>query len=542
MARVVAVVAGAILAAPAPAHAYEFWLRAQSTGQAYELQGYSLVGPDLILGRHRFTQTLALRITDIGDLAHDRLVAHLPNRGLRISWQSYVRVDHDFGEWTAGQIRLGTTRVDAIDAIPELAESSVALQLMYGYLQLDGLLDDRLTAQVGRVLADDGWGQAGIDGARARYEVPNTPLAVTATAGFRVRAASPLGVSAYELDGTSGAGCQEYVEGPTVGSGTWQLVDRNRALSNTVTTSDYAYCPQREVRQPTLGVQLATVRVGHLEAEVGYRRTWSGTVGVIGAVDRLDYPDLGLYPNDAGQAPASGVNEERLWARARVHLRAGDTAIEPYVDARYSIVNAVLDRGDLGVRLQRGAHTLEPSVEYFFPTFDADSIFNAFSIEATTDARLAYAYAPFGRGGIRALASAWVRHYAADAGQADYAGGGDASIERTFGERQRVHGKLTALADGGYGGRRAGGGVEAAWRPYDELWVRARGLVLAVREDELAYHGNVGVTTSSTTLSTTYKLGDTAAVHVILEGDDDALHALQLRALAVLDLAFVPEQ
>ncbi len=111
-----------------------------------------------------------------------------------------------------------------------------------------------------------------------------------------------------------------------------------------------------------------------------------------------------------------------------------------------------------------------------------------------------------------------------------------------FGERKRAHGKLTALADGGYGGRRAGGSVEAAWRPVDELWVRARGLVLAVREDDLAYHGNVSVVTSSTVLSGTYRLGNTAAFHVTCEADDDAIHALQLRAMGVLDLAFVPEQ
>ena len=315
---------------PRPAHAYEFWLNAQSIGQAYQLQGYSLIGPSLYLSRHRFTQTLALRITDIGDLSHDRLVAHLPDRGLRISWLSYLRVDHDFGDWTSGTVKIGTARVDAIDAIPELAENSVALDLMYGYLQLDGLLDDRLQMQVGRVLQDDGWGTTAIDGGRARLEVPSTPLAVTAEAGFRVRANSPLGVSAYELDGTSGAGCQEYVEGATPGTGTWQLIDRNRQITNVSTTSDYAYCPQRDVRQPSVGLQLATVRVGHVEAEIGYTRTWSTTVGLIGPVDRLDDPDVGLYPNEYGQAPSSGVDEERLWgarARAPRGRRDGDRAV-----------------------------------------------------------------------------------------------------------------------------------------------------------------------------------------------------------------------
>src|SRR5262249_23663818 len=157
----------------------------------------------------------------------------------------------------------------------------------------DGLADDRLRVRVGRVLEDDGWGSTGIDGAEVRYEVPTTPLAVTAVSGLRVRAASPLGASAYELDGTSGAGCQEDLEGPTPGSGRWQLIDRNRAITNNPSTSDFAYCPQREVNQPTFGVTLATAHYKNFGAELGYRRTWSDTVGLIGPVDRLDFPDLG---------------------------------------------------------------------------------------------------------------------------------------------------------------------------------------------------------------------------------------------------------
>src|SRR5437870_9000490 len=100
-------VAAVVLAAgAAPAHAYEFWLRSQSIGQAYQLRDYRLLGPDLFLGRRRITQTLALRIWDIGDLAAARRLAHMPERGLRISLQSYLRIDHDFGDYTSGAIRL----------------------------------------------------------------------------------------------------------------------------------------------------------------------------------------------------------------------------------------------------------------------------------------------------------------------------------------------------------------------------------------------------------------------------------------------------
>lgn len=536
--RRVCVLAAVVLAASREAHAYEFWLRAQTIGQAYELREYRLLGPDLFLGRHLITQTLALRIDDIGDLSAGRRRARLPDTGLRISWQSYLRVDHDFGDWSSGQVTLpGPIRRDALDAIPELQEWVAQLDLMYGYLQLDGLADDRATIQVGRILADDGWGTTAYDGASARYRVDEVPIAITANAGLRVRAASPLGVASYELDGTSGAGCQEYVEGPTPGSGHWQLIDRNRSITNSRLTSDFEYCPQRDVDQPTVGITLATARTRHWSAELGYRRTWSDTVGLIGPVDRLNFPDKGLYPNDFGQAPATGVNEERLWGRAQGQLQAGELRVEPYADARFSILNAVFDRADAGVRVHDGDHMIEPRVEYFFPTFDGDSIFNAFSIEPTTDARLAYSYTPAGP--WRGTADAWLRRYAHDDDTTSFAGGFDAGVDRMFGANWRGH--LDALWDDGYGGRRIGGSADAAWRAQQDLWLRGRVIVLGVREDSMSSLATRYVTSSAVT-SATFQLSDGVGLHVIAETDYDAVHDLQLRVIGVLDLAFYPEQ
>lgn len=529
-------VAAVVLAAvAAPAHAYEFWLRAQAIGQAYQLREYRLIGPDLFLGRRRFTQTLALRIWDVGDLAAARREAHLPERGLRISWQSYLRIDHDFGDYTSGRVTVPLTvpvRRDALDVTPELAESVASLELLYGYLELAGLYDDRLTLQIGRVLADDGWGATGVDGGAARLEVPSVPLAISASAGLRVRASSPLGLSAYELDGTSGAACQEYVEGPTPGTGSWKLIDRGRQITNNPLASDFEYCPEREVRQPTVGFTLATSRIAGFGAEIGYRRTWSDAVGRIGPVDRLTYPDLGLYPNDYGQAPATGVDEERLWARAHGELRAWGARIAPYADVRYSLLHAAIDRADAGVRLSRGDHTLEPAVEYFYPTFDGDSIFNAFALEPTTDLRLGYQRA----GAVSIHASAWLRAYHHEAGLASYAGGGDAGVERGFGTAW--HARADALWDDGYGGRRVGASAEAAWRAAPTLWLRGRAITLGVASDEA---DRARYVSSSTVISSTWRMSDSVALHTILEVDYDAIHDLQYRAVGVFDLAFAPE-
>ncbi len=530
MRAVVTVAIAVAIAAPSSAHAYEFWVRAHAIGQAYQLRQYRLVGPDLFLGRRRFTQTLALRITDIGGLSAERRVRRVRDVGLRVSWHSYLRVDHDFGTFTSGRVRLSPTiRRDAIDVFPELAESAAGLDLMYGHVTLDGIADDRVTVQLGRMLVDDGWGSGALDGATVQTQLP-VPFSITASGGFRVRASSYLGHHAFELDGTSGASCQEYVEGPTPGAGEWRLIDRNRRITNARLASDYELCPQRDVRQPTIGVSLASSRWKRGAFEVGYRRTWSRTVGLIDTADRLTYPDVGLYPDELGQAPATGVNEERLHARAHVDARAGSVKLTAYGDARWSLLHATIDRADLGVRARRGDHVLEPTLAYFFPTFDGDSIFNAFSIEPTADARVGYEHL----GWPRVHASGWLRRYL-DADRRPWSGGVEAGIEHA--PRPRMRARADVLWDDGFGGRRIGGTGELGWRARDSLWLRGRAIVLGVARDDRS-----DFVTSSVTLSTSLRISDGAALHVIAEGQHDEVHDTQTRALAVLDLAFTPEQ
>jgi hypothetical protein len=535
MLRRACVLAAMLAATTSPAHAYEFWLRAKTIGQAYQLRDYRLFGPDLFYGRRRITQLLSLRLFDIGDLASTRRRSRLPDNGIRISWQSYLRVDHDFGDFSTGRLTLaGPVRRDALDLYPELAEQVAGLDLMYGYLEVDGLADDRLTVKVGRILSEEGWGAAAFDGIAARVEPP-APVIVSASAGLRVRSSSPLGVAGFELDGTSGAGCREYVEGPTPGTGTWQLVDRNRAIKNQRLSSDYEYCPQREMRQPTVAVTLATAHLGHVSGELGYRRTWSETVGLIDTVDRLDYPDRGLYPNENGQAPATGVNEEHLWARASGTATHGDYRFEPYGDARFSLLHGLFDRADAGVRIRNGDHAIEPAVEYFFPTFDGDSIYNVFSIEPTTDVRVGYQYMPDDP--WRAHASAWLRRYSHAGDLPSIAGGADAGLEHAFGGAWR--GRFDALWDDGWGGRRVGGAADAAWRGTGRVWARGRVIVLGVHEDD-ASQGRRYVT-SSAVASTTIRIGERVGVHVIGEVDYDAIQELQTRLIGVIDLQFEPD-
>jgi hypothetical protein len=103
--------------------------------------------------------------------------------------------------------------------------------------------------------------------------------------------------------------------------------------------------------------------------------------------------------------------------------------------------------------------------------------------------------------------------------------------------------RVDALWDDGYGGRRVGGSAEVGWHPSRALWLRGRAIALAVARDD----GGEGSSarpryvTSSTVLGATWRVSDGIAVHGVVETDRDAIHDLQLRAVALLDFAFAPE-
>jgi hypothetical protein len=62
-----------------------------------------------------------------------------------------------------------------------------------------------------------------------------------------------------------------------------------------------------------------------------------------------------------------------------------------------------------------------------------------------------------------------------------------------------------------------------------------------VAEDETAGLGAPHYVTGTANVSSTYRVAEWAAVHLIGEADRDAIYGLQTRVIAVLDLAFMPE-
>ncbi len=73
--------------------------------------------------------------------------------------------------------------------------------------------------------------------------------------------------------------------------------------------------------------------------------------------------------------------------------------------------------------------------------------------------------------------------------------------------------------------------------------MRGRAVVLGVATDGVGASdaGRDRYVTTSAVGAGTWQSGDAAALHALVEVDHDEIHATQIRAIAILDLAFTPE-
>ena len=531
----------ALLGSLGRAAASEFEVRARTVGQGYALRSFRLPGPDLSLDRRRFTQLLSLGIYDIGDLRGPRRGRFLhqpyPASEPHVYFSGYLRIDHDFGDWATGTVTLDRP-YDAVDLVPELEHELMSLDVLYAYVAAENLAGGRLSLYAGRQLdvgTLDWWS---MDGITARVDT-GRGVAVEAFGGVRVRDASPAGSAALEPDGTGGAACAEYVEGAVPGSGAWRPIDRPPPMEGSLFTNDYDVCPQREQPMPVFGAAVETVDLGRVWARLAYRRAMSPRPGLIGPADRFEYPDTGLYPNEAGQAPGWGVNEERVAATVRANVEVAGAQVTPHAAGRYDLLLGTVDEAHAGVRVRRGVHAVEPEIYYSLPSFDGDSIFNVFASEPYLDLRCTYDLRPR-RGTVHAFARAWARRFLAGAGEGADPGATAGGVQAGAGYRPDadLQARLDLFHDAGYGGRRTGGAGAAFWQMSRKTGVRGR--VGVVHFDDARADGPRGVTVS-VQAGASYRVNHGVMVHLMAEEDIDRSNHGQRRVIGVLDLAFVPE-
>ena len=537
----------AIGAGESRARAYDFEIRARTIGQGYELRSLRLLGSDVLLDRRRYTQTLTLNIWDLnGRLTDRKLYETSLVGGPRLYITTYMRVDHDFGSWTTGDLIMGNQVIDALDLTPELESSSLSLDVLYGYFAAEDLLGGVLDVHLGRQLSVDTLDWWSMDGVTVNVDTP-LHVAIEAFGGLRVRDESPFGSDVQELDGTGSSECAEYVEGGLPGTGAWRPIDRVVPGSDNPFSSDFDVCPQREQLVPTFGGAIETIDLGAVWARVAYRKSVSKTPGVIGLVDRFEFDDVGLYPNEIGQAPDWGVNEERLSAtvRANIWFAKGKGRVTPYAAARYSALHGLIDEGHAGARFRYGAHSVEPEVFYSFPTFDGDSIFNVFSTQPYTDVRATYDLhrddSP-----VRAYLRGWWRSYGVeDADLEQPLGDVDVSttaagvqIGASYVQRRDLLARIDLFHDDGYGGRRTGGYGSLRWQASEQTGLSSRVSVIDFDDGVIR---DLDGTTLGVQLGATYVVNEGVTLHVLAEENTNRFYTSQFRLIGVMDLAFRPE-
>jgi len=276
---------------------------------------------------------------------------------------------------------------------------------------------------------------------------------------------------------------------------------------------------------PTIGVAISTRAGAPLVARLAYRRTQSPTVGVFDAVDRLEYPDVGLFPNEVGQAPSDAVNAEHIAASVRVPWRTGRLGVAPWAWTRANLLHNLVDRAAVGVDWRYGEHAMISEVSYRRPTFDGDSIWGIFAVDPTTDIRLGWS-------GFGADVTAWTRRYHG-ATTAARAYGLEAGAVRRLG--RSVVARLTLALDGGFGGDRFGATSAVRFAATERLTLTATlaGWRLAPDVDatwwETVAHGVA-----------TWGFGDKYAIHGLLETGGSRFTPGFVRFMGVLDLAFEP--
>ncbi len=529
------------LLAARPSSAYEFEVSASTIGQGSTLRALGLGTNASTLTRRRITQSLQLHLWDLAG-TRDAFARWdpTPPKGPKIFLSSYLRLDQEQGNFAVDTLLLDGRVRDVIDVIPELERSSLQLDLLYGFVGAEGLLGGAIDVYAGRQMDVQTLDWFSMDGVKVRAHLP-VSAQVEAFAGLRVRDNSFGASDAFAPDGTSAAFCEEFVEGDGVVSGSWRPIDGLPDAVNNPYTSDDELCPQRDQRMPTVGFAIATEGLQRVSARLSYRRSHSASPGLLGDADRLDNPDEGYYPFER-EIAASGVTEERLALSVRGNLRPRGLRVTPYAAVRYSALHGIVDEAHAGTKVHRASHSVEPEVFYSSPTFDGDSIFNIFSTEPYTDARLTWRFTPK-RGAWSGYLRGWGRRYhSEDAEQSTgdlaasvYAGGGNGGLRM---RRDDYEMRLDAYAEDGYGGQRIGGLYAAGISLSPNLVVHGRASLIRFADDS---RSEIRGTNAGLQLGTRYQINRGLATSLLIEQNSNSVHRFALAAFAVVDLAFQPK-
>ncbi len=360
-------------AAPRSARAYEAEVDATTDAQFYTLQS---PWGEPVIRRRRYTQTLALAVYDIQKGPEPY--------GPELSFNARMRLDADFGQRGADR----DPNSEPPRFIPGLEHAP--LDLMYAYLEGRNYLGGLLGFRLGRQYVIDALGFWSFDGALLRV---NTPvfLQFEAYGCFEQRGGLPmLSTSRFEADG--------------VYRGDRHDLEFNQWPS---------YLEESKLA-PAWGFAIETTGVNFVHGRLSYRKVINRDTVVASP-----FADAGGGFRTVG---GDRVSTERLGYA----LRAEENRIGAVNGSVvYDFYSQLFSEYRLGLDwYTTGSITLGAEHDYYYPTFDGDSIFNWFSHRGMSTTVGRATFAPSRRFDV--TASGGVRSFRTDGNAGTYSlDGGD---------------------------------------------------------------------------------------------------------------------
>jgi hypothetical protein len=336
--------------APARGQAADFEVQADTA-----LQGYEVASPwgDVVLQRRRFLQTVGLGVYNLQG----------NNRPGEADYRvvMMMRLNADFGvnahlddRQSGGETTYATAGGKGVRFVPGLEPAP--LDLMFGYVEGRNIARGLLGFKLGRQYVTDMLGWWAFDGGLVRV---TTPFYVQAElyAGLEQRGGLPLSTARFEQQGAW--------RGSHTGFGL------GAGLPSVTDYPAYQYAEPA----PAFGFAVESSGPSWIHGRVSYRHVYNTGTSVVSM-----FPD----PIGGGYRTVAGTrtSQERVGYAAEVAksdlggLKGGFS---------YDLYNQLVATYFGGVEVRAGQHaTLGADVDYFVPTFDADSIWNWFTKSPVT--------------------------------------------------------------------------------------------------------------------------------------------------------------
>jgi hypothetical protein len=299
-------------------------------------QGYEVASPwgDRVLGKRRLNAGLGLGVYNLqGD--------YVPGEA-DYSVVMRVRFDYDFG---IDPEERSFDEGDPTRFVP--GQREVPLDLMYGWIEGKNLADGWFGFRLGRQYVTDTLGWWSFDGALARM---TTPFFVQAEVygGLEQRGGFPLSTGRYESQGV------------------WRG-SHDGLRDNAHDYPSYQFAGHA----PAFGGALETAGPTWIHGRLTYRRVYNTEAAFTG---QFPYPDGGGFEKVEGLR----VSSEQVGYGASAFLAEIGTLRGGF---SYDLYNQLINRASGGVEFYPIANklTVGADVDFFVPTYDADSIWNWFT-------------------------------------------------------------------------------------------------------------------------------------------------------------------